>query len=350
MNTTKPPPKPILELDESLLFQPHPDFINKNIETEENEDTLTVAENNSVSEMAFSKMKSFPNHPFRLYGGTRLDDMVESIKQAGILFPIMLWDKGNNVYFILSGHNRVNAGKLAGLTKGPVIIKENLTDEEAMFIVTETNLRQRGFLEMSYSERAISLKNNYEAVKCQGKRNDLINEIETLINPHSDSVEEASSQVATRFRADEKIASENGISKDTVARYVRLATHLDPHLLAYVDTGNIPFLAAYDLSFIENKEMQKLIIDIIKRDNCKVDMKMAALLRKYSEKRALTKEIIEQILSGEKTRKPKSDKPKPFSLKPAFIKKHFPESKTPAEIEEIIDKALSEYLSKEIPA
>jgi ParB family chromosome partitioning protein len=332
-------------IDDMFNFEIEPDLTPKNTSPKKSEDAPIVAGNGKL-EMEFTKMRPFPNHPFQLYTGKRLDEMVESIKQFGIIFPIILWHKGNGVYLILSGHNRVNGGKIAGLIKCSVIIRENLTEDEAMLIVTETNLRQRGFLEMSYSERAVSLKNHYDAMKCQGKRNDLIKEIDELMNPLDDKTQGTSSQVATRLRTDEKLGKENGLSKDTVARYIRSATHLTPHLLAYVDTGNIPFLAAYDISFVENKDKQAFITGIIKRDDCKVDMKMAALLRKYYENRTLTNEVIEQILAGEKTRKPKSDKPKPFSLKPAFIKKHFPEDKTPAEIEETIDIALSEYFER----
>jgi ParB family chromosome partitioning protein len=226
---------------------------------------------------------------------------------------------------------------------------ENLTPEEAMIIVTETNLRQRGFSELSHHERAVSLKNNYEAVKCQGKRKDLISELDELLNPHNDKAQDTSAEIQRKLENRDKIGHENGLSRDKVAKYIRIATHA-LSILSYVDTGNVVFQAAYDLSFIEDKEMQKLITDIIKRDNCKVDMKMAVLLRKYYENRTLTNETIEQILSGEKIRKPKSDKPKPFSLKPALIKKHFPESKTPAEIEEIIDRALTELFARESSA
>ncbi len=107
-----------------------------------------------ILEMDFSQIESFPNHRFRLYEGQQLDDMVESIRQFGILLPIILWHTEDGRYIILSGHNRKNAAQLGGLTQGPVIIRENLTHEDAVLIVTETNLRQRSFSDMSYSERA----------------------------------------------------------------------------------------------------------------------------------------------------------------------------------------------------
>jgi ParB family chromosome partitioning protein len=299
---------------------------------------------NGLVEMDFSQIKPFPGHIFKLYEGQRLEDMIESIKQFGIIFPIILWQTENNVYTILSGHNRVNAAKIAGLTKAPVVIKTDLTQDEAVLFVTETNLRQRSFTDLSHSERALCLSQHYEAMKCQGKRNDLIKEIERLIKPHSDSVQESSSQVGTR--SNEKLGKDYGLSRNQVARYIRLAT-LNPTLLAYVDTGNIAFLAGYDISFIENQDIQTIISDKIKHKCYKVDMKMAKLLREYYKLNNLTEQKIEQIMSGESTRKPKSDKPKSFQVKAVTIGKHFTNGQSKAEIEEIIDKALSMYFSKQ---
>lgn len=305
-----------------------------------------VTGKSSAVEMEFSRMKPFPGHIFQLYKGQQLEDMVESIRQFGILIPIILWHKENNVYIILSGHNRVNAGKLAGLTKGPVVIKDNLTQEEAVLIVTETNLRQRSFSDLSHSERALCLSQHYEAMKCQGKRNDLINEIEMLLNPHGDKAQDTCAQVEHKLKSRDKMGNEYGLSHAKVARYIRLST-LISSLLAYVDTGEIALLAAYELSFIEDKNKQKLISEIIKRNGYKVDMKMAALLRKYYESNKLTDKAVEQILSGEKTRKPVNGKPKAVKVKPTVIGKYFTAEKTQAEIEDTIDKALEMYFSKE---
>lgn len=129
-------------------------------------DTAPAPVQGGITEMDFSQMQSFPNHKFKLYEGQQLTDMVESIRQFGILLPIILWHTDDNRYVILSGHNRRNAAQLAGLTAGPVIIKENLTHAEAVLIVTETNLRQRSFTDMCHSERAYCLAQHYEALMC----------------------------------------------------------------------------------------------------------------------------------------------------------------------------------------
>ena len=117
-----------------------------------------------ITEMDFAVMEPLPNHKFKLYTGQRLWDMVDSIREFGILEPLIVWvHDGKNT--ILSGHNRQNAGSIAGLTKGPVIIRENLTYEDAILIATETNLRQRSFDDLSPSEKAYCLKQHYDATE-----------------------------------------------------------------------------------------------------------------------------------------------------------------------------------------
>lgn len=299
-----------------------------------------------LTEMDFSAMESFPNHKFRLYEGQRLADMADSIKQFGILLPIILWHTADDKYIILSGHNRRNAAQLAGLEKGPVIIKENLTHDDAILIVTETNLRQRSFGDMSHSERAYCLSQHYEALKSQGKRTDILAEIETLLNPHDSEENSTCAEVQHKLKSRDKISDEYGLSRDKVAKYIRIANLVDD-LMQRVDTGEIAFLAAYDLSFVENSDKQQRIADFMESDSYKLDMKKTELLREYYDKSALSDKTIVQILSGEKTRKPKSDKPKPVKIKPAVITKYFIAGESPKEIEDTIDKALALYFENQ---
>lgn len=299
-----------------------------------------------IMEMDFSAMESFPNHKFKLYEGQRLADMADSIKQFGILLPIILWHTEDGRYIILSGHNRRNAAQLAGLEKGPVIIKENLTHDDAVLIVTETNLRQRSFSDMSHSERAYCLAQHYEALKSQGKRTDILAEIETLLNPHDSEENGTSAEVQQKLDNRGKISDEYGLSRDKVAKYIRIANLVDD-LIQRVDTGEIAFLSAYELSFIENRDKQQQIAYFMDADGYKVDMKKAELLREYYEKSTLSDKTIVQILSGEKTRKPKSDKPKPVKIKPAVITKYFIAGESPKEIEDTIEKALALYFENQ---
>lgn len=299
---------------------------------------------NNIAEMNFSQMLSFPNHKFKLYEGQQLEDMAQSIKEFGILLPIILWHKDDE-YIILSGHNRKNAGVKAGLSKAPVIIKEDLSHEDAVLIVTETNLRQRSFTDLSHSERAYCLAEHYEAMKKQGKRSDILSEIETLLNTDEIKGNTTSSQVETKLRTDEKLGENYGLSHAKVARYIRIAT-LEKSLMGLLDDGDIAFLTAYTLSFIDDKENQKYIATFAESENYKIDMKKAELLRQYHESKKLTAPAIEEIVSGEKTRKAKSNKPKPVKVKEAVIKKYFTEGETVKEIEEVIEKALDVYFNQ----
>ncbi len=306
----------------------------------------SAQEQGGIQEMDFAQMEPFPNHKFKLYEGQQLADMVESIRQFGILLPIILWHNEEGKYIILSGHNRRNAAQLAGLSKGPVIVREHLTYDEAVLIVTETNLRQRSFGDMSHSERAYCLAQHYEALKSQGRRNDLLDEIETLLNPHESGEISTSSQVETKLRSDEKLGGEYGLSHAKVARYIRLA-RLNTKLLERVDAGEIAFLAAYDLSFIEDVDRQARIADLMESDNYKLDMKKAQLLRSYFETGKLNDTSVVQILSGEKMRKAKVDRPQPFKVGARVITKYFTAGQSNREIEDTIDRALSLYFENQ---
>jgi len=131
-------------------------------------------DNNGTIILNINTLIPFENHPFKLYEGDRLDDMVESIKNFGIIVPIVVRKKDNK-YQILSGHNRANSAKIVGLSEVPAIIKENLTEEEATLIVTETNLMQRSFTDLLHSERATVIATRHNAMKRQGIRTFLFN-------------------------------------------------------------------------------------------------------------------------------------------------------------------------------
>lgn len=293
-----------------------------------------------LAEMDFDKMEPFPNHKFKLYTDQRLADMVESVKEYGILEPVILW-KHEDRHTILSGHNRVNAAKLAGLTKGPVIIRENLTHEDAVLIVTETNLRQRSFDDLSPSEKALCLKQHYDAIKSQGRRNDLLREIEGLLNPQKIWGNGTSLENPKKLDAGAAVGEEYGLSKDRIARYLRIATLITP-LLECLDTKILGFEAAYDISFVK-VELQSVIAEMITGDNFRIDTKKSALMHDYARKGNLTEELIRQIMDDQKTRKPKSSRPQSIKIKENVINRFFNDKQSRKEIEETIEKALEWY-------
>lgn len=296
-----------------------------------------------ITEMDFAVMEPLPNHKFKLYTGQRLQDMVDSIREFGIIEPLIVWvHEGKNT--ILSGHNRQNAGSIAGLTKGPVIIKENLTYEDAVLIATETNLRQRSFEDLSPSEKAYCLKQHYDTIKSQGHRTDLIKEIEELVNPHE--LRENGTSLGNPKKSDAGVAvsDEYGLSKDRIARYLRIATLITP-LLDCLDAKALGFEAAYDISFVK-EEMQPMIAELIVKDNCHVDTKKSALIHDYAKKGRLMEELLRQIITGEKAKVPKSNSLKPIKIKETVINRFFGSEQNRKEIEDTIVKALEFYFAQ----
>lgn len=297
-----------------------------------------------ITEIEIEKLVPFSNHPFKLYEGERLNDMVESIKEFGVIMPIVVRIKEDK-YEILSGHNRVNASKIAGLEKVPAIVKKNLEDEEAMLIVTETNLMQRSFNDMLHSERAAVLSEHHKALASQGKRTDLLKEIETMLKADETMDESASRLVGKRLTSADETGKSYNISGRTVSRYLRIG-HLIKELKNRLDIEEIPFFASVELSYLIEEE-QQIVEDIVSEHKFKVDLKKAETLRAYSDKKKLNEETAHSILSGELNKKSKSNKPAAIKLKTKLISKYFkPEAKQP-EIENIIDKALKFYFDSQ---
>lgn len=310
------------------------------------DDTPIIKQQVGVIEIEISKLVPFVNHPFKLYEGERLRDMVTSIKELGVILPVVVRpkDKDKDSYEILSGHNRVNAAKIAGLEKVPAVIKEGLTEEEANLIVTETNLLQRSFLDLNHAERAIALSRHYNAIKGQGKRNDFIKEIEMLLKSNDSKGLETCGHNDHKLKSREKAAESYNLSGKTVARYVRIA-ELNPDMLNQLADNRFGFIAAYELSFISKKEEQLMLYKILSENDFDVDVKKAETLRSYSENNKFNELIVYQILSGELSKKKKSNKPAPIKIKPKVILKFFTQEQKPAEIEEVIEKALELYFS-----
>ena len=305
-----------------------------------------------INSIAIKNLVPFKNHPFKLYEDERLKGLVESIKENGIMIPIIVRSIVADVteiteeskYEILSGHNRVEAAKLAGVEKVPAIIREYLNDDEALIIVTETNLIQRSFADLSHSERAVALKTHMEAIKQQGKRTDLINEINELLNADKTEGNITSGQIATSLKSRDKTAAKYGLDSRNVSRYIRLS-ELNETLLEKVNNDEIAFIPAVSLSYLPPNEQTELN-RILDENKYKVDMKKAETLRSYSENKKLTADKMIQILSGELDKKAKAKSPAPLKIKHKIYAKYFDETMKQSEMETIIDKALAEYYEK----
>lgn len=292
------------------------------------------------STIAIKDLMPFKGHPFRLYGGERLDDMVDSIKKSGILVPVIV-RKSSAGFEILSGHNRVHAAGLAGLNRVPVIMLENITDDEAWIYVIETNLIQRSFSDMPHSEKAAVIATQHSKLFSQGKRNDILNALQSIEKSHCNNENGTSSQVAEKFHSDRKVAEMYSLSRDTVARYLRIYKLIAP-LKARLDNDEFAFIPAVDLSFLKEQE-QSLLDKCIDLNGFKVDMKKAGLLRQYSEAGKLSEDSIYLILSGETKTAGKKRRSYAFKIKPVIYKKYFTEQLKPPEVVAIIEKALDFY-------
>lgn len=282
----------------------------------------------------------FKNHPFKLYEGERLRDMVESIKHHGVIVPIVV-RKVDDKFEILSGHNRVNAAKLAGLIDIPSVIKEGLTEEEATLIVTETNLMQRSFSELAHSERATVISTRHSAMKNQGVRTDLLNEIEILSKAPTLASEETFCPMDKKLRTHEAIGNEYNLSQASVARYLRI-NKLSGAIKNLVDEGKIAMRAGVDLSYL-SEENQEMVEAIISENSFKVDIKKASLLRQYDKEDKLNWNTAKQIISGDTLKS--TGKVKPFKIQSQIISKFF-KSEDKRAIEKTIEKALEYYFSQ----
>jgi len=293
-----------------------------------------------VMTLKLEQLVPFLNHPFKLYEGERLNDMVESIKNYGVIVPIVVRKKGLK-YEILSGHNRVNAAKLAGLIDVPSVIKEGLTEEEATLIVTETNLMQRSFTDLLHSERATVIATRHSAMKSQGIRTDLLNEIEKLSKAPKLSSEETFYPLDKKLRTHETIGNEYNLSQASVARYLRIGK-LSDVLKELVDSGMIAMRAGVDLSYL-SADNQEMLEAIISENTFKVDMKKASLLRNYDKEGKLNWDTAKQIISGDMLKS--TGKVKAFKIQPNIISKYFMPTEDKKDIEKTIEKALEMYFS-----
>lgn len=211
--------------------------------------TTEAKSENGVEQIAIDSIKAFHNHPFHLYEGERLDDMVESIHEHGVLNPVIVL-KTDDGYEMLSGHNRANAAKLAGLIEVPAIVKVGLSEAEAYVYVIETNLMQRSFAELMPSEKAAVMAAHYDKVCCQGKRNDIIRELQILsgVNP-----EDTCCHNGNKLKSLDVIASEYDFSSRNAARYLRL-NHLIQPFKDLMDENKIALLAAVDVFYLTEEE------------------------------------------------------------------------------------------------
>lgn len=295
---------------------------------------------NSVTEMDVKKLIPFSQHPFKLYTGARLDDMIRSVSELGVLTPILVRKLESGEHEILSGHNRWNAAKEAGIEKIPVHILENIDDEEAMLIVTETNLIQRSFNDLLPSEKACVLAKHHEALKSQGKRKDLIEEIKKLLKADEMGIELTSDPVGQKLDSREQVGQNYNLGTTTVARFLRINKLIDS-MKKFVDEDKVSIRAGVQISYLyqENQSYLAGFIDMGK----KVDLEKAKKLRELQDENKLNEINMQKVLEGTyNPRKPKSIL-KGFKIDSKLMKKYFKENQSEKEVKDILEEALELY-------
>lgn len=292
-----------------------------------------AAAGKGVQMLPVESIKPFQNHPFHLYEGERLDDMVESIREHGVLVPAIVRTAPGG-YEMLAGHNRLNAARLAGLTEIPAIVKEGLPDAEAYVYVIETNMLQRSFNDMSISERIAVLAERYDKVCGTKKRAEILEELQAL---NGDGGHDVHQQAKSR----EIIGKELGMTGRHMARYVR-CKELIPEFKDMLDDGSLSMVAAVELSYLPEEE-QAAVKKVMDQNCIKLKADKAGELRKAAG--SLSEGEAQKILGVDRPVKPDAEKPVSVKLPARLYSRYFSDVAA-KDVQGILEEALELYFER----
>ena len=284
-------------------------------QTEENR---ADAQRERVQEIPLDQLKPFRNHPFKVRDDQRMLDTVDSIREYGVLVPAIARPDPEGGYELISGHRRKRGCEMAGLQTMPVIIR-NLDDDAAVLVMVDSNIQRE---ELLPSERAFAYKMKLEALKHQGARSDL-----------------TSMQVAQKLSV-QKVGDDAGVSKDQVRRFIRL-TELISELLDMVDERKLAFNPAVEVSYLKRDE-QRMLLEAMDAEQTTPSLSQAQRLKKFSQEGRLTEQAMSAIMSEEK----KSDMDK-VTLRSDTLRRYFPKSYTPKQMEQTIIKLLDVWKQRQ---
>ena len=270
-----------------------------------------------IRQMSASELKPFEAQPFKVLMDENMDELVQSIKESGVLSPLVVRPHKDGGYEILSGHRRATACKLAGRDKVPVIIR-HLDDDMAAIFLVDSNLQRENILP---SEKAYAYQLKMEALKHQGRA--------------------TSCQFGTKLvgtRSDERLSEKSGDSARQIQRYIRLTELIDP-LLDMVDNKKLPINSAVELSYLGSKA-QSDVAKAIERDETALSIEKAAKIRRFAEGGILSAKTIDRIMREERRKK------RSFTLKEDMLNQYFPEEFTVEQIREILVKLLDHWARK----
>ena len=282
------------------------------------EESRQEQQREQVQQIPICELFPFKNHPFKVLDDESMQRTVESVEQYGVLSPLIARPRPEGGYEIISGHRRQHAAQLAGLDALPVIVR-NMDDDAAVFLMVDSNLQRENILP---SERAFAYKMKLEALKNQGARSDL-----------------TSVQVAPKLST-EKIGEEVGMSKDNVKRYIRL-TNLVPELLDMVDEKKIAFNPAVELSYLDTNQQRDFLEAMNDTQNAP-SLSQAQRLKKLAQEGHFSYDVAFAVMGEEK--KDELDK---VVIKNDTLRKYFPRSYTPKQMEDTIIKLLEQWQRKQ---
>ena len=292
-----------------------------NISLSSYDDIFTTEESRQteqIQQIPISELHPFKDHPFKVLDDEAMQRTVESVAQFGVLAPLVVRPREEGGYEIISGHRRQHAAELAGLKTLPVIVR-NMDDDQAVIQMVDSNLQRESILP---SERAFAYKMKLEAIKNQGARSDL-----------------TSAQLGPKLTAAEKVALDSDDSKSQVKRFIRL-TNLIPELLELVDQKKISFNPAVELSYLADSE-QRDFFEAMQDTQNAPSLSQAQQIKKLSQEGHCSYEAIFDIMGKEK--KAEMDR---LTIKNDVLRKYFPKSYTPRQMEETILKLLEQWQKK----
>lgn len=283
------------------------------------DELLGVVNEESAMEIDIASIHPFAGHPFKVIDDDKMQDLVESVKENGVITPVLIRPGDKNQYEMISGHRRMHAAELAGLSTIPAIVRD-MTDDEAIIAMVDANIQRE---ELLPSEKAFAFKMKMDAIKRQGNRRDL-----------------TSDQNGPKLAAWE-VGESNGISGTQVKRYIRL-TELIPELLNLVDDKKLQFTVAVDISYI-NKEIQKWIYEYI-RDNGFIKSNQITALRKQLETEPVSQNFMISIFNNAIAPKKTNRK---ITLSEKKLTKYFPPEYSQEQMEKVIETLLEEWTKRQ---
>ena len=283
------------------------------------EESRQEQQREQVQQIPIGELFPFKNHPFKVLDDESMQRTVESVEQYGVLSPLIARPRPEGGYEIISGHRRQHAAQLAGLDALPVIVR-NMDDDAAVLLMVDSNLQRENILP---SERAFAYKMKLEALKNQGARSDL-----------------TSTQLVSKLRSNEQLGAENNQSRETVRRFIRL-TNLIPELLDMVDEKKIAFNPAVELSYLDESQQRDFLEAMNDTQNAP-SLSQAQRLKRLAQEGHFSYDVAFAVMGEEK--KDELDK---VVIKNDTLRKYFPRSFTPKQMEDTIIKLLDQWQRKQ---